>query len=69
MPKYCKEYCLQGYDKESYWTIHPELFEIKYEDGHKEKQKEKPKKHFISITANQKKMLTSCKSIGNNHNK
>lgn len=29
MPKYCKEYCLQGHDKSNYWIIHPKLYNEK----------------------------------------
>lgn len=36
MPKYCKEYYLQGHNKSTCWNIHSKLHEEKMEEGRKD---------------------------------
>lgn len=61
MPKYCSEFFLQGHDKNTYWTIHQELFD-------KQKEAEQTVKTQINLVANQKRVLTSGKIVRNKHN-
>lgn len=32
MPKYCKEFCLQGHDEDSYWKVHQKVHDKKMEE-------------------------------------
>ncbi|KAH0675433.1 hypothetical protein KY290_024486 [Solanum tuberosum] len=68
MPKYCKEYCLQGHDEHNCWTIHPELYKAKREDG-QQREGNEDLQNMIGTAADQRKMLTSGKVVGNKQNR
>ncbi|KAH0651903.1 hypothetical protein KY284_031815 [Solanum tuberosum] len=68
IPKYCKECCLQGHDEHNCWTIHPELYEAKREYGQQREGKE-DLQNMIGTVADQRKMLTSGKVVGNKQNR
>ncbi|KAG5568645.1 hypothetical protein H5410_064340 [Solanum commersonii] len=68
MPKYCKECCLQGHDEQSCWTIHPELYEVKTEEG-RQQERQDSMHNRMGTAADQRRTLTSGKVVGNKQNR